>query len=116
MSRQYVHEENMTIPQGTDFVDVMSITQRNGDAFNLSEINTFAGKMRDEYAYYNTVGVDFTVSLNHATNGRVRVSFASSATSDLKPGFRVYDIVGFTTSGDLWRLAQGKINLTPRVY
>ena len=104
MSRQYVHEENITIPQGTDFQEIISISGRDGKPLNLSGISSFAGRMRTDYAYYITPATDFPVSLNNATNGVVEISFASS------------DVVGFTTSGQLWRLVEGRINLTARVY
>ena len=116
MTRQYVHEEDLTIPQGTDFTESMTISQRDGDPLSLSGISSCAGRMRTSYAYYTTTGTDFTVEIDNITGGVVDISFTSSATEDLRPGFYVYDIVGFTTSGALWRLAEGKINLTPRVY
>jgi len=116
MSRQYVHEENITIPQGTDFIDTISISQKNGDAMDLSGISSFVGKMRTSHAYFTTTGTDMTISVNDAVNGVVNVEFTSSATASLKPGFYVYDINGFTSSGSYWRIAEGKINLTGRVY
>lgn len=117
MSRQYVHEENITIPQGTDFFDVITVSQKNGDAMDLSEFSSFAGKMRRNFAYYaSTSGTDFTIVATDSSNGKLRISVASSATQDLRPGFWVYEITGFATSGDYLRLSEGKVNLTGRVY
>jgi hypothetical protein len=83
---------------------------------NLSGISSVEGRFRTSYAYHTTTGTDFSVSINHITNGVINISFTSTGTESLRPGFYLYNIVGFTTSGKIWRLAEGKIQFTGRVY
>ena len=113
MGNQYVHEENIIIPQGTDFVTSFAISDNNGDALNLSNISSATCVMKD--GYVSSSGTTVGVSIDHMTNGIVSLSLAASDTSSLKYGYKVYDILGLTTTGDLTRLVQGKINLTPKV-
>ena len=113
MTDQYVHEENITIPQGTDFVDVITISVKNGDAMNLSDFSSLSSMIRDSHII--TSGITFGISINHATNGILDLSLGSSATADIRSGWKVYDIIGVTTSGLYKRIAQGKVHITPGV-
>ena len=113
MGDQYVHEENITVPLGTDFSTPITISDSNGDALNLSNISSAIGMMKSGYDTIS--GTTIGISIDHMTNGIMTLSFAASDTTDLKYGWKVYDILGTTNGNALKRLGQGKIHLTPKV-
>ena len=113
MGNQYVHEENITIPQGTDFSTTITISDSTGDALNLSNISSATCMMKS--GYDSSSGSTMGISIDNATSGIISLSIAAVDTDDLRYGWKVYDILGLTSGNELMRLAQGKINLTPKV-
>lgn len=110
-TNQFTYKEDMVIHQGADFTYVISVSDRNGNALDLSNISAAYAQMKD--SYLNTVGTSFDVAITNAASGRIQLGISGSDTIDLYPGMKLYDIVGITTTNLTIVLCSGKITLLP---
>jgi len=114
MTTQFVYKEDIIIPQGTDFIYHMNITDRNGDALDLTNISSAWSEMKESYFITNSTSLE--IGITSPTTGRVSIGISGSVTTLLDASnYMVYDILGQTNSGSYIRLAQGKAKISPQV-
>lgn len=101
-------EVNITIAQGTTFSEVFTSTETDGSASNLQGYTGAAMIKKHPSA---TTSETFSVSITAGT-GEVAIGLTAGATSRLKPGRQVYDVVLTSSSGVVSRLVSGSAIVT----
>ena len=103
---------NIYIDQGSDFTTVISLTDSNNDALNLTGYSALA-QIRKTYGSTTLAGT-FTTSLV-ATTGQLTLRLADTVTAAMGSGRYVYDVLLTDASGDKTRVLEGQAVLTPGV-
>ena len=103
---------NIYIDQGSDFTTVISLTDSNNDALNLTGYSALA-QIRKTYGS-TTIAATFTTVLT-ADSGQLALSLTDTVTAAMGSGRYVYDVVLTDGSGDKTRVLEGQAVLTPGV-
>ena len=103
---------NIYIDQGSDFTTIISLTDSNGDALNLTGYSALA-QIRKTYAS-TTIAGTFTTSLT-TDSGQLTLSLTDVITAAMTSGRYVYDVLLTDASGDKTRVLEGQATLTPGV-
>ena len=103
---------NIYIDQGADFTTVISLTDSNNDALNLTGYSALA-QIRKTYGS-TTIAATFTTVLT-ADSGQLALSLTDTVTAAMGSGRYVYDVVLTDGSGDKTRVLEGQAVLTPGV-
>jgi hypothetical protein len=104
---------NLVIDQGSTFSTDLNLTDENGDAINL--IGYTANSQIRKWYTSTTPAAEFDVSIN-TNSGVITLTLSSNQTSNLISGRYVYDVeVNDTTSGEVSRIVEGIITVTPQV-
>jgi len=104
---------NLTIDQGADFDSIVTVEGANGLPFDLSNYSA-SGQIRKNYT--SATAYVFTASVQDAASGELRLILPSSTSINMKPGRYVYDvIITHSNSGDITRVIEGQVEITPRV-
>lgn len=103
---------NLTIDQGSTFKADIDVTDSDGDALNLSGY-TVAGQLRKNYS--SSTSTDFTASVTSTSNGTIRISLSATQTNGLKAGRYVYDVEITSSTGEVTRVLEGQVEVTPGV-
>jgi len=104
---------NLVIDQGTSFTADIDVTDTEGNILNLSGYTTL-GQMRKSYA--STTAINFSASIQSASNGTVRISLSPTQTNAIKAGRYVYDVeITKTSTAEVTRIVEGQIEVTPGV-
>lgn len=105
---------NLELKQGEDFYRLLTLTDENGTAINLTG-HSFAGQIR---ANYNSeIFLSFTFTITDAVNGQVEMTLAaalSSAKTSIGKGNFVYDVEHNTGSSKI-RILEGSLLFNPEV-
>ena len=100
---------NLVIDQGTTYSVVINLDDENGDPLNVGGYTSRA-QMRKHYTSSNAVS--FTTAL---ANGQLTLSLSSNQSSDIVAGRYVYDAEIIDGSGNVTRIVEGMITVTPEV-
>lgn len=103
---------NLTIEQGSDYEIELTITNDDGTPLNLTDY-TANSMMRKHYG--STVTESFDIQFVNRLAGEINLSMGSTATSSLKEGRYVYDIVLTSPQNFKTRVIQGNILVNPGV-
>jgi len=103
---------NITIDQGSTFIADVDVVDSDGNAVNLTGY-TVAGQMRKSYS--STTATDFTASVTNISGGTVRISLTATQTNTLKAGRYVYDVEITSSGGQVTRVIEGQVEVTPGV-
>ena len=103
---------NIYIDQGADFQTVISLTDSNNDALNLTGYSALA-QIRKTHGSTIIAGT-FTTSLT-TDSGQLTLSLADTVTAAMSSGRYVYDVLLTDGSGDKTRVLEGQAILTPGV-
>ncbi len=103
---------NFTIDQGSSFSALVDVTDSDGDALNLAGY-TASGQIRKTYS--SSTFTAFTAIVSNAIGGVVAISLSATQTGALKAGRYVYDVEITSASGDITRVVEGQIEVTPGV-
>lgn len=105
---------NIIIDQGADYSTILTVTNDDGTATNLSGY-TAAGQIRKHYTS-STVTATFDVTFSvDRSDGLITISLSKATTGGITAGRYVYD-VEITSSGDkTTRLVEGIATVTPQV-
>jgi hypothetical protein len=107
-----IYVSNITIPVGADFTQTFSLESISNTPLDLTGY-TGMSMLKKSPASLKTAA-SFSVSFPIPTNGKVKISLASSITSALKPGRYCYDIL--LNSGSLkTRVVEGSAIVTAGV-
>ena len=103
---------NIYIDQGADFQTVISVTDSNNDALNLTGYSAIA-QIRKTHGS-TTIAATFGTALT-TTTGQVTLTLADTVTAAMGSGRYVYDVLLTDGSGDKTRVLEGQAILTPGV-
>ena len=103
---------NIYIDQGSDFSTVISLTDSNNDALNLTGYSALA-QIRKTYGS-TTIAATFGTTLTTNT-GQVTLTLTDVVTAAMTSGRYVYDVLLTDGSGDKTRVLEGQAILTPGV-
>ena len=103
---------NIYIDQGADFTTVISLTDSNNDALNLTGYSALA-QIRKTHGS-TTIAGTFTTSLT-TDSGQLTLTLADTVTAAMSSGRYVYDVLLTDGSGDKTRVLEGQAILTPGV-
>lgn len=102
---------NLIIDQGCTYSTQMSINDTNGTPVNLAGF-TAAGQIRKHYTSSNSVSFDCTL---YPDTGKLVLSLSANSTSTMRPGRYVYDIELADSAGQISRVIEGIVTITPNV-
>lgn len=102
---------NLLVDQGTTFSTTVNLTDDDGNLVDLDGYNA-AGQIRKHYTSSNSTS--FSISLGGA-NGTVTLSLSANTTANLVAGRYVYDVELITPVGDVSRIFEGIVTVTPQV-
>ena len=103
---------NIYIDQGADFTTVISLTDSNNDALNLTGYSAIA-QIRKTYGS-TTIAATFGTALT-TTTGQLTLTLTDVITAAMTSGRYVYDVLLTDGSGDKTRVLEGQAILTPGV-
>ena len=103
---------NIYIDQGADFSTVISLTDSNSDALNLTGYTALA-QIRKTHGS-STIAATFGTTLTTNT-GQVTLTLTDTVTAAMGSGRYVYDVLLTDGSGDKTRVLEGQAILTPGV-
>ena len=103
---------NIYIDQGADFTTVISLTDSNNDALNLTGYSALA-QIRKTYGS-TTIAATFGTALT-TTTGQLTLTLTDAITAAMDSGRYVYDVLLTDGSGDKTRVLEGQAILTPGV-
>ena len=103
---------NIYIDQGADFQTVISLTDSNSDALNLTGYSALA-QIRKTHGS-TTISATFGTVLTTNT-GQVTLTLTDTVTAAMTSGRYVYDVLLTDGSGDKTRVLEGQAVLTPGV-
>ena len=103
---------NIYIDQGADFQTVISLTDSNSDALNLTGYSALAQirKTHGSTTIADTFGTVLTTN-----TGQVTLTLTDTVTAAMTSGRYVYDVLLTDGSGDKTRVLEGQAILTPGV-
>ena len=102
---------NLFVDQGATFATKLVLNDADGVPVDLTGY-TASGQIRKHYTSSNATS--FTVSLT-ASTGSVVLSLSANATANLISGRYVYDVEMVDTSGNVSRIIEGIVTVSPNV-
>jgi hypothetical protein len=103
---------NISIDQGADFSTQITVEDATGYGADLTGYNIF-GQIRKTYSSTNKV--DFVCSHVNAGEGIIQIKLVNSVTNSMKPGRYVYDVEVVSPAGEITRVVEGQVSITPGV-
>ncbi len=104
---------NLTIDQGSDFSTEITVEDATGEIADLTGY-TAAGQIRKTYTSINYY--EFICTIPNPLSGIILAKLPNTLTNDIKAGRYVYDIeIRVGTIGDITRVVEGQIEVTPGV-
>ncbi len=103
---------NLVIEQRADFEATFTVTGSNNVALNLVDY-TAEAKIKKNYT--SSTSTNFAVNFLDRTEGKMKLTLNSFATSLLKPGRYSYDILIVSPGGVKTRVVEGQVTVTPGI-
>jgi predicted Zn-dependent protease len=103
---------DIQIDQGSTFSMNLRADDVNGASYNLTGYSVRAQARRN---YASTAYWSFTGNVTDALKGAIAISMTAAQTAALKSGRYVYDVEIYNNSGIVVRIAEGQVEVTPRV-
>lgn len=100
---------NITIDQGSTFSTQITLTDANNNPLNLTGY-TSESQMRKWYT--SNTAINFNVAL---ANGVITLSMDANTTASITDGRYVYDVKLTDLSGNVTRIVEGQVTVTPEV-
>lgn len=102
---------DLFIDQGTDFTTVLTLTDENGTALDLSNANSSA-QIRKNYTSLTYTAFDTSIN---STSGEITLTLAADVTAGLEAGRYVYDVELVDGANSTTRIVEGVVTITPQV-
>jgi hypothetical protein len=102
---------NLTVDQGSDFSVEITVANAVG-SIDITNY-TYRGQIRKTYS--STTAVDFYASTADPANGKMDISLSAVQTSAMRAGRYVYDVEIVDSIGNVTRVVEGQLEVTPRV-
>jgi len=103
---------NLTIDQGSDFSTEVTVEDATGNDADLTGYIA-AGQVRKNYK--SSSAYNFICSITDPTQGIVNIKMVNAVTEVMKAGRYVYDVEIKSPSGDVTRVLEGQVEVTPSV-
>jgi hypothetical protein len=101
---------NLVIDQGADFSTTINVTDENGDIVDLTSY-TGVGQIRKHYSSLTKTDLNINLSVG----GILTLGLSANASNALEPGRYVYDVELTSSLGDVIRIIEGIVTITPSV-
>jgi hypothetical protein len=101
---------NIVIDQGATFSTTFNVVD---DANNPLDLSSYTAQSEMKKTYYSTNSFSFTA--NGYSNGAIILSMNAATTSTIWPGKYVYDIDITDIHGNVSRVIEGVVTVTPGV-
>lgn len=103
---------NIVVDQGSTFSTYLNLTDSSGNTINLTGV-TASGQVRSWYT--SSSYVSFNISIPSPNTGNINIALSSNTTANMSPGRYVYDIDTVDASGNVTRVVEGILTITPAV-
>ena len=100
---------NLTVDQGSTFTATIDVVDSEGSALDLTGY-TYFGQIRKNYK--SSTAVDFTIA---AAPGGIELVLSSTQTDAMKPGRYLYDVEIVSPGGEITRVVEGQLEITPSI-
>ena len=102
------------IDQGSDFSHTHTVKDNTGTVRSLSNLT---GRAQLRRSYFSSSNVAFTVTIDDASTGNVKISLTNAQTANLKYGRYVYDVelVNTLATANVERVLEGIVTVYPEV-
>ena len=105
---------NLTIDQGSTFVNALTVYQADGVTPSNLTGYTVASQFRRNYT--STAYTAFTVALvSPYTSGKINMTLTATQTAAVKAGYYYYDVEITSSGGTVTRVMEGKVHFKPNV-
>lgn len=105
--------QDQYIEQGTTFNTVITLDDQYGNAYNLYN---FTARSQARRSYYSSnTSIVFNTTISDPANGIIQLSANNYITSNLIPGKLVYDVIITDNFGNVTRVLEGQIFVSPSV-
>lgn len=104
-------KSNLTINQGTTFSSEINVSDDNG---NVMDLTGYTSEAQMRKFYTSNTSYDFAASI-FLNDGVVELSMTANATLNIPAGRYVYDCNLISPSGEVTRLVEGIVTVTPGV-
>ena len=103
---------NFTLEQGANFNRALTLKE-NDSVMNLTGYSA-ASQMRSTHDS-STVVATFTCVVSNASAGQITMAQTASQTGAIEEGIYVYDTEITNSAGNVTRILQGRVTVTPQV-
>ena len=103
---------NIVVDQGATFTTTLNLTDDNGQPIDLTGYSV-VGQFKRWYTSTNSFS--FVASIPTPSTGQIDLMLDANATSNLYPGRYVYDVITIDGSGNVIRIVEGILSITPGV-
>jgi hypothetical protein len=103
---------NLYIEQGTTYNTTIFLDNANYVTYNLTGYTANSGIRR---SYYSANASAFFTTTVNANNGTIALSLAANTTANLMPGRYVYDTKLTDLYGNVSRIVEGIVEISPQV-
>ena len=105
---------NLYIDQGSDFSYTHTVKDNTGSIRDLSNLT---GRAQMRRSYYSSSNTAFTVTIDDAATGNVKISLTNAQTANLRYGRYVYDVelVNTLATANVERILEGIVTVYPEV-
>ena len=105
--------QELFLEQGSDFSTSITLTDVNGDPYDLTD---YTAKSQVKKSYYSSnTTANFVITISDPTSGVVGISLDSANTANIAAGRYVYDVLIKNSSNNITRVLEGIVNVLPQV-
>ena len=101
------------LEQGSSFNSQMTLTDAYGNPYNLSGF-TVSSQAKKSY-FSSNVWINFTTTISNPATGLITLSLTPQVSANVPAGKYVYDVIMNDGSGNISRVLEGQIFVSPGV-
>jgi len=103
----------LTIDQNTTFTSTFDLANDDGTAMDVTNY-TFKSEIRKSY-YSTNPTANLQITAIDSANGHLLIRAEATETQNVKPGRYLYDVKMTKDNGDIIRVIEGIVTITPSV-
>ena len=105
--------QELFLEQGSDFNTSITLSDVNGDPYNLTD---YTAKSQVKKSYYSSnTTANFIITISDPALGIIAMSLDSANTANITAGRYVYDVIIKNSSNNITRVLEGIVNVLPQV-